>query len=248
MRLPWPESRGPGVSGAAGTPAAEAGQGVLPAKTCRVCGSGRCRPYASLDGKDYWRCAACAAVFLDRADLPTPEAERAHYLLHENDPDDPAYRRFLARLGDPLAARLSAGSRGLDYGCGPGPGLAAMLRERGHTIVLYDPFFAPDRSVLTGTYDFIVCSEVAEHFHEPAHEFARLDALLKPGGWLGLMTCFRTDDSRFAGWHYRRDPTHVVFYAEETMRHLAAIRGWSCEIPRKDVALMRKPLPAREGA
>ena len=38
--------------------------------------------------------------------------------------------------------------------------------------------------------------------------------LVRPGGWLAVMTCFQTDDARFAGWHYRKDPTHVVFYRE----------------------------------
>ena len=53
------------------------------------------------------------------------------------------------------------------------------------------------------------------------------------------MTSFQTDDAAFANWHYRRDPTQVVFYREETFRHLAAIWGWDCEIPRKDVVLLR---------
>ncbi|MBS0543647.1 MAG: methyltransferase domain-containing protein, partial [Proteobacteria bacterium] len=82
---------------------------------------------------------------------------------------------------------------------------------------------------------------VVEHFHHPAEEFARLDALLRPGGWLGIMTCFQTDDARFARWHYRRDPTHVVFYREATFRVIARRHGWVCEIPAKDVVLMCKP-------
>ncbi len=55
------------------------------------------------------------------------------------------------------------------------------------------------------------------------------------------MTCFQTDDARFARWHYRRDPTHVVFYREETLRLLAARRGWEIDVPCKDVALLRRP-------
>jgi hypothetical protein len=65
--------------------------------------------------------------------------------------------------------------------------------------------------------------------------------LVRPGGWLAIMTCFLTDDDRFRDWHYRTDPTHVVFYREATLRHLAGSRGWSCEVPAKDVALMRRP-------
>lgn len=116
-----------------------------------------------------------------------------------------------------------------------------MLRQAGHEVALYDPFFHPDPRPLLQTYDFVTCTESAEHFHRPAREFERLMSLVRPGGWLAVMTCFQTDDAAFADWHYRRDPTHVVFYREETMRHLAAARGWSCEIPQKDVALMRRP-------
>jgi hypothetical protein len=39
------------------------------------------------------------------------------------------------------------------------------------------------------------------------------------------------------------DPTHVVFYRSGTFVTIAAARGWSCEIPRKDVALLRVPGP-----
>ncbi len=168
------------------------------------------------------------------------EAEHAQYRLHENHPADPGYRRFLSKLADPLILRLKSESSGLDYGCGPGSALAAMLGEAGHRVALYDPLFAPDRTVLEGRYDFITCTETAEHFHDPQREFATLAGLLKPGGWLGVMTCFQTDDAAFSRWHYRLDPTHVVFYREATLRHIAARLELEIDIPVKDVALMRK--------
>jgi 2-polyprenyl-3-methyl-5-hydroxy-6-metoxy-1,4-benzoquinol methylase len=177
------------------------------------------------------------------AHYPDPAIERAEYDRHENAVDDPGYRRFLDRLAAPLLARLSPGARGLDYGCGPGPALAMMLGEAGHAVALYDPFYTPDPAPLCDTYDFITCTEVAEHFHRPAEEFDRLGMMLRPGGWLAVMTCFQTDDARFGGWHYRMDPTHVVFYRSGTFVTIAAARGWSCEIPRKDVALLRVPGP-----
>jgi SAM-dependent methyltransferase len=197
----------------------------------------------NVDGQDYWRCAVCEVRFLDPCQWPQPQDEHAEYLRHENNPGDSGYRRFLSRLAAPLLDRLAPGLKGLDYGCGPGPALAAMLREAGHSMALFDPFFQPDQQPLTETYDFITCTEVAEHFHRPAQEFDRLDAMLRPGGWLGVMTCFQTDDARFANWHYRKDPTHVVFYRETTFRIIAAQRGWTCEIPVKDVVLMQKPKP-----
>ncbi len=212
-----------------------------PVGHCPVCRAAGPAPFLSVTGRHYWRCADCNATFLAPRQLPSAETERAHYLTHRNVPADPGYRRFLARLSKPLLDRLAPEAQGLDYGCGPGPALAAMLREAGHSVALYDPFFEPDLTVLEARYDFVTCTEVAEHFHRPAEEFDRFHRLLRPGGWLAVMTCFQTDDSRFADWHYRRDPTHVVFYRASTFRRIAEQRGWSCEIPAKDLAFMRRP-------
>lgn len=178
---------------------------------------------------------------MEPSQLPGPEEELAHYRTHENDPGDPGYRAFLSRLADPLLKQLQPGLNGLDFGCGPGPALAQMMREAGHGMAVFDPFFAPDKRPLQTTYDFITCTEVVEHFHQPYIEFSRLNAILKPGGWLGIMTMFQTDDARFANWHYRKDPTHVVFYRETTMRVIAADFGWNCDIPAQNIALFRKP-------
>lgn len=210
---------------------------------CQVCRSNRSIPFATVENRAYWRCLTCSATFLDARQLPDRDAEYRQYLQHENDPEDTGYRAFLDKLARPLIERLSPGSDGLDYGCGPGPALATMLREAGHHVALYDPFFAADFTVLNETYDFVACTEVVEHFHQPGREFAQLARLVRPGGWLGVMTCFQTDDTRFADWHYRRDPTHVVFYREETFRYLADCHGFSCEIPQKDVVLLQK-MPA----
>lgn len=207
---------------------------------CTVCEAEECRPFLTIQERDYWRCAICEATFLAPAQHPSRGDEFAEYGLHRNDIGDPDYRSFLSRLAAPLLERIGQARQGLDFGCGPGPALAAMLREAGHTVALYDPFFHPDTHALAATYDFITCTEVIEHFHAPAREFRRLSALLRPGGWLGLTTCFQTDDARFANWSYRRDPTHVVFYRIGTLEYLARRHGWTCEIPAANVALMRK--------
>ena len=221
------------------------GAAVPPARfDCPLCGSVAAW-FLTDRGRGYYRCPVCGVRFLDPAHHPGRAEEAACYSLHRNDIGDPRYRRFLSRLADPLTARLAPGARGLDYGCGPGPALAAMLRERGHEMALYDPIFEPDPAPLSMLYDFVTCTETAEHFHRPAREFERLRALVRPGGWLAVMTCFQTDDARFAGWHYRADPTHVIFYRAETFDHLAACWGWACEIPAKNVALLRRPGPAR---
>ena len=219
---------------------ARTGHRKMPKEECPVCRAPSAPFHVAADGRNYRRCGCCAATFLRAAQLPAAAAEYAHYLLHNNDPANSGYRQFLEPLARPLLACLPPAQSGLDYGCGPGPALACMLREAGHDVALYDPFFHDDPGVLERTYDFVVCSEVVEHFHRPAEEFPRLDGLLKPGGRLGIMTGIMTDDDRFADWHYRRDPTHVVFYRPETFAHIARRHHWHLEFPAENVVLFRK--------
>jgi len=136
--------------------------------------------------------------------------------------------------------RLSPNSHGLDYGCGPGPALAAMLGEAGHRVALYDPVFEPHEAALRTRYDFVVCSETAEHFHHPLTEFERLFGLLRPGGWLGLMTGFLPAGAEaFGRWHYIRDPTHVVFYGPDSLAWLASRFGARLDVAADNVALFQ---------
>ena len=213
---------------------------------CPLCHAFTLTPFAEVRGRRYLRCGSCAVTVLDPAQLPTPEEERAEYGLHRNDPGDPGYRRFLAQATDPLLERLPPGAEGLDFGCGPGPAIAAMLGERGFAVRNYDPLFHPDADALVRRYDFVTCTEVAEHFHHPAAGFAQLDALLRPGGWLALMTGVLRDDAAFAGWPYIREVSHVTFYRTETLAWIAGRFGWALEMGGRNVALFRKDPDSRE--
>jgi len=190
--------------------------------------------------RHYWRCDDCALRFLQADQLPAPDEELAHYRLHNNDVNDTGYRSFLARLAEPLLQRLQSGQRGLDYGCGPGPALAQMLRAAGHDVAVFDPLFANEPELLQQQYEFITCTETVEHFHHPATEFQRLIGMLHPGGWLALMTTLQNNDEHFADWYYRRDPTHVCFYRQETMRWLADAFDLSMQQPSRNVILLQK--------
>lgn len=217
---------------------------------CPLCGtpSGPSTRLFCLDfrrGWRYWRCTVCRLSWRDPGQRPDPNAERAQYELHENDPADPGYQQFLKRVSEPLLARLAAESRGLDFGAGPGPALARMLAAAGHSVTLYDPFFHPETAALTRRYDFITCTETAEHFHRPRIEFDRLDDLLKSGGLLALMTGRLDEDARFGRWHYRHDPTHVCFYRPQTMEWIRNHYGYDRVHEKGDVILFRKPLVER---
>lgn len=209
---------------------------------CPLCAQEPVTLFFEEASKKYYLCATCHLRFLSPGSFLSKEKELAHYQTHENSINDPRYQHFLSKLTEPLLERLGDHKLGLDYGCGPGPALASMMEAKGHSMSLYDPFFFPDKACLARQYDVVTCTEVVEHFHNPREEFLRLGALVKPGGWLAVMTSFQTDDTLFANWHYRLDPTHVAFYRQDTFKWLAEYMGWSFECPGKDVALMRRPL------
>ncbi|MGK2935825.1 MAG: class I SAM-dependent methyltransferase [Gemmatimonadaceae bacterium] len=189
----------------------------------------------------YFACPVCDLIYLTPSRRFSAADERARYELHNNDRDDPNYVLFLQRLADPLVERLRPGARGLDFGCGPTPVLSEILTAVGFPCAAYDPFFAPDETLLDKRYDFITCSEVVEHAHDPARMFATLRRMLAPDGILGVMTMFHPGEDAFADWWYRRDPTHVCFYNEATMRWIGEQRGWKTEFPRPNVTLFSDP-------
>lgn len=218
------------MSGAA--PRASFGDG-----TCPLCGGRSTSPFHTDGPREYRLCGDCALIFVPPSMRLMPLEEVVRYVQHDNRRDDPRYERFLRRLADPLRRRLTPGDRGLDFGSGPVPVLAELLTADGFPTASYDPVFAPDEDVLEETYDFISCSEVVEHLHDPAGVFERFARMLRPGGTLGVMTRFYGHEAPFDVWWYRRDPTHVCFYRAATMQWIARRHVWTAEFPAPHVVL-----------
>jgi hypothetical protein len=208
---------------------------------CPLC-IGEVNPYIGDRRRAYFHCPRCELVSVAPGSHLDQASEKVYYDLHENDPADPGYRRFLGRLAGPLLGRLTVGMSGLDYGCGPGPTLSIMMEEAGMLMEDYDPFYKPDRGALGRSFDFVTCTEVVEHFRRPAEDWLRLMALLRPGGWLGIMTKMVINKERFAVWHYKDDPTHVSFYSPKTFDWLGERFGLTVEKVSPDVILLQTPL------
>jgi SAM-dependent methyltransferase len=207
---------------------------------CPLCYSNDTALFESVAGIDYQRCGNCQLTWMHPQFRPSIEEEKEQYELHDNRVDNYHYRKFLSRLSEPLQQELRAGSRGLDYGCGQGPALAAMMDEAGFPTAIYDPIYFPETAPLERRYDFITCTEVVEHLHEPRPVFERLDGLLVDGGVLAVMTRWLTEDEAFAGWRYRRDATHVCFYRIETLEWIARHFCWSVTYPARNVSFFHK--------
>lgn len=190
--------------------------------------------------RQYLQCQSCQLVFVDPSQRLTPEQEKAIYDQHENDPSDQGYRRFLSRIADPLDERLGENQQGLDFGCGPGPALAQMMRERGHNVDLYDLYYYPQPEILNKQYDFVMATEVIEHLYRPDEVWQQWLNLLKPGAYLGLMTKLVRDVEAFSTWHYKNDQTHVLFFSRATFEYLAERDSLDLEFIGNDVILLRK--------
>ncbi|MDG3086829.1 class I SAM-dependent methyltransferase [Vibrio hannami] len=209
--------------------------------TCPLCEQTNSQLFYQDKHRPYYRCEHCMLVFVPEEYRLDAEREKAFYDLHNNDPLDDGYRRFLSRMSIPMTERLVESQHGLDFGCGPGPTLSLLLEEQGHKVALYDIYYHPDTKVLEHEYDFMTATEVIEHLYQPNLVWQQWLSLVKAGGWLGIMTKLVIDKDAFASWHYKNDLTHVCFYSRETFQHLAERDNLQLEFIGNDVILLRKP-------
>ncbi|HOX17543.1 MAG TPA: class I SAM-dependent methyltransferase [Spirochaetales bacterium] len=205
---------------------------------CRACASSfrAATPWTRARGVAWFRCPRCGQVRVEPSAVPGPEAAAARYRLHRNDPAEPGYRAFLETFVDRALAPFAAPpARVLDFGSGPAPALALLLRERGYDAEAWDPLFAPDRRALTGPFVLVAVHEVLEHVPYPYRLLSTLARKLAPGGSIAVRTRFppeRPED--FARWWYKEDPTHIGFFGPLAFEALSRRLG-------ADLALLEAP-------
>ncbi|EOQ88651.1 methyltransferase domain protein [Leptospira yanagawae serovar Saopaulo str. Sao Paulo = ATCC 700523] len=182
---------------------------------CPLCDSTSI-PFYQNRFRSYLVCQSCDAIFMDQQFWPTPECEKKRYLEHNNDIYDTGYQNFLKPIVEKILQNQTIGDKGLDFGAGPGPVVQYLLKQNGHSISLYDPYFHPYQELLKETYDYIVLTEVVEHFHSPKKEFQVLSSMLQPKGRLYILTHPYDDSINFEKWYYKNDQTHTFFYTKKS--------------------------------
>ncbi len=219
---------------------------MMAVDSCPLCQGNDLLAWAEDRRRPYLGCQECGLVSVPPSYHLQAEQEKAEYDLHENSLADVGYRKFLMRASTPLISRLnnmelsSAQLRGLDFGCGPAPLLAKMLGESGFVCDRYDLFYFPDKTLLSENYDFIVTTEVVEHLSQPGKVLDELWQQIKPGGVFVIMTKRVIDQAAFKSWHYKNDPTHIVFFADASFEWLASRWQASLEFADQDVAIFTK--------
>ena len=185
---------------------------------CPLCNSQAEETFGA-NGKTYHRCSHCGLVYMDENDRLGADDEKKRYSFHQNSIDDEGYVTFLGRVIEPMMKHLSVGMKGLDYGCGPNPVLAQIIKDKGFECDFYDTFFFPQCN-FEGKYDFIFATECFEHFFNPGHELDKICTMLNSDGILGIMTEFLPQNTDFADWYYKNDPTHVCFYDRKSINYI----------------------------
>lgn len=191
--------------------------------SCPLCASKAPAKRLLARGRELWECGACRLVHADPSCRLPHERLKERYLLHENVLENEGYRAFLSRAVEAARPYFSAGARGLDFGCGPGPVLSRLAEREGLEMTDYDPIFFD--VPLGAAYDVVFSTECFEHFEEPAREIARVTSLVGEKGVLCVMTELWDDRTDFGSWYYASDPTHVSFYRRETLQHVARTFG-----------------------
>ncbi|MFW6259705.1 MAG: class I SAM-dependent methyltransferase [Tangfeifania sp.] len=209
-------------------------------EVCPLCHNESKQPRVEGPRKQFFHlCVNCSLVFKGKSKHPDRNEEKERYLEHENSIHQKGYVKHLNQAVKPALKYLVPGLRGLDYGCGPVPTLNQLLENRGFNCEFYDPIFFPEPP--PGNLGFIFATECFEHFFRPADELQKINGLLEPDGILVVMTQLWKDSTKFKRWRYASDPTHVVFYHEQTIRFIAAHFGFNIlEIQKEKVIILQK--------
>jgi len=195
-------------------------------RSCPLCGSLEVESFRTeSDGILYHRCRVCSYISRDVSHRPSPEDEVKRYRLHQNSPGDSGYTAWINRFLDFIfRIPLPRGSRILDFGSGPEPVMASMLKKRGYDVFIEDPNFSPEKP--EGLFQLITSLEVFEHIPNPGRVIGILSSRLTENGRLCISTEFLSDDMEsFEKWPYRSDATHIGFFSSRGLVRAAEKSG-----------------------
>ena len=196
---------------------------------CPLCKS-KSKFFLTGENREYWQCSVCQLIFVPPKYFISKEEEIEHYLKHENSLENEGYVRMFNEKIEVIKNVCQGVQTVLDYGCGYQPVLKTLLAREGFTVTGYDPNFFPEMDS-NSKFDLIISTETFEHFKKPGLEINSLLTRLAPKGYLAVMTRLVPQQSQlstcesFGHWYYKRDPTHIVFYDNDTFLWIAHYYG-----------------------
>jgi 2-polyprenyl-6-hydroxyphenyl methylase/3-demethylubiquinone-9 3-methyltransferase len=234
------------LCGAPGVPAGEK-SGHLRKRAYRLARCAKCGFAWVVDADDDYAALYDDAYYDGRGADPLVD-----YLRELSDPRTLRRYEWEGLLALARGAGARAGGTWLDFGGGAG-GFASFLSEHGFDARAYDTGAGAqlgrahgvpvidDAQVgaLAGACDVVSAIEVAEHVPDPQAFFARIAALLRPGGVFVITTGnVERAPRELARWRYVMPEIHISFYTPGNLRTLYAqaglepvdmrgVRGWS---------------------
>jgi len=192
----------------------------MPGLKCSLCNSELVSPLKFLSSRKaqknrhFVQCPVCDLIFVPEKFHLLPHDEAARYRLHDNTLLNEGYvKMFLEKIK--LIHKYCPGIHSvLDYGCGPEPVLAQLMKIEGFDCQVFDPYFFPEFH--GGSYDLVISTEVFEHFRDVKMELHKIRSLIGQGCFLAVMTSFHDAASDFSDWWYPGDPTHICFFSMQT--------------------------------
>jgi|LGOV01.1.fsa_nt_gb SAM-dependent methyltransferase len=194
---------------------------------CKICSANTHLLEDSQIKVTYSVCDECGFIYKNLEHHPNIEAEQKEYMNHNNSFESLGYVKMFENFINDFIEPLNITGKVLEFGSGPGPVLKELLLRKGYNVFDFDPFFNPNKEYLDNKYDLITSTEVIEHFSQPLEEFAHLNALLNPNGYLVIMTGLNVlSEEKFLKWWYRRELTHISFYSIKTLEFIAKTTGY----------------------
>jgi len=177
------------------------------------------------DARDYLHCDLCHLISTPKSTHPQFQTAKARYLHHLADSGSTGHINHLMKAIQPIQNFLKKEMDILDYGCGPKPVLSDLLRTWECSCQNYDLIFFPEPFIFK-SYDAVFCIETAEHFSDPQKELTNINNVLKPGGYVIIMTALYSNKQHFSKWYYKRDFTHISFFHQKTMEFISKKMNW----------------------
>ena len=190
---------------------------------CKICHKDTETFYDDYMQCETYHCGSCEFIFKDEQAIISLEKELKVYEQHNNSEENLGYVAMFQDFMDKTFAPYTKNIQTvLDFGSGPNPILANMLKKSEFDVEHYDKFFAPKKVYENKKYDLITSTEVIEHISD-IHEVMKLfSEHLNPQGYLAIMTQFHSNEKEdYLKWWYRRDPTHISFFRPKTFEVLA---------------------------
>jgi 2-polyprenyl-3-methyl-5-hydroxy-6-metoxy-1,4-benzoquinol methylase len=190
---------------------------------CKICSSETVRIENCNNRTIYYNCINCDLIFIDENFIKIPEKEKLRYLKHNNTLDNNNYVKiFNTLIEEYIIPNQNKIEQILDFGCGPIPIFADLLKAKGFNVDIYDKYFFPLKDYQKKEYDLITLIEVIEHLKDPFTELIGLKNKLNKNGFIIIKTLFHPmNNDVFLKWWYKEDFTHISFFSKKTFKVLA---------------------------